>query len=286
MTKMQANPRLAVDAAWAAWWLGAALAGLIAVLGIQHALAGVPAVLLASSVPTVSALPPKPVSAARTTSEDPPALPAAIFIPGVPFTAQAPKGDWSLPFGEACEEASVLMAVAWARGADALSPLQAEREILGQVAFEDYAFGYHFDTSLAQTIKLFTRYYDYPNAALAYDIGPEDIKRELARGNIVLVPVAGALLANPYYASPPPYHMVVVRGYDDVAGEFIVNDPGTRRGAGFRYPSIRLWEAIHDWTGSDATVASGRTGMIVVWPQTVNSEPLDAARGRQMSSTQ
>ncbi len=272
MTKMQTNPRLAADAAWALWWLGAALAGLIAVLSIQHALAGVPVVLRASSVPGASALRPEPVSAAPTTSQAPRALPAAVFIPGVPFTAQAPRGDWSLPFGEACEEASVLMAVAWARGAGALSPLQAEREILGQVAFEDYAFGYHFDTSLAQTIKLFTRYYDYPNVALAYDIKPGDIKRELSRGNIVLVPIAGALLANPYYASPPPYHMVVVRGYDDVAGEFIVNDPGTRHGASFRYPSARLWAAVHDWTGSDATISSGRKGMIVVRPETVNGE--------------
>lgn len=267
---MQTNPRLAVDAAWALWWLGAALAGLMAVLSIQHALTGVPVLLLASSVPTAQALRPEPVSAARTTNQAPPALPAAVFIPGVPFTAQAPQGDWSLPFGEACEEASVLMAVSWARGAGALSPLQAEREILGQVAFEDYAFGYHFDTSLAQTLKLFTRYYDYRNVALAYDIRPEDIKRELARGNLVLVPVAGALLANPYYASPPPYHMIVLIGYDDVAGEFIAHDPGTRRGASFRYPSARLFTAIHDWTGSDATVSSGRKGMIVVRPENVS----------------
>lgn len=270
MTEMQTNSRAATDAAWG---LGAALAGLIAVLAVQHALAGVPFVLVASPSPSALALLPEPLNKASPDRQAPPALPAAAFIPGVPFTPQAPQDDWSLPFSEACEEASVLMAVSWARGVSALSPIQAEREILGQVAFEDYAFGYNHDTSLAQTVKLFTRYYGYPNVALAYDIRPEDIKRELSRGNLVLVPVAGVLLANPYYASPPPYHMVVVRGYDDVAGEFIVNDPGTRRGAGFRYPSIRLWEAIHDWTGSDATISSGHKGMIVVRPETGSSEP-------------
>ena len=61
--------------------------------------------------------------------------------------------------------------------------------------------------------------------------------------------------------------MVVVRGYDDVAKEFIVNDPGTRFGEGYRYPYATLWAASHDWTGSDATVTAGRKAMIVVEPE-------------------
>lgn len=278
---MQILPRSPADIAGAAWWLGGALAGLVSVLALQHALVGMPLVLIAPPAPAEFSESAGGASAAAASYPSPsrgsalavpaagralPALPTAVSVPGVPFTPQAPWGDWSLPFGEACEEASVLMAVSWARGIRTLSPVQAEREILSQVSFENHTFGYNHDTSLAQTLKLFTRHYGYRNVSLRYDITLQDIKRELASGNVVLVPVAGALLGNPYYTSPPPYHMVVIRGYDDVAGEFIVNDPGTRYGAGFRYSSGRLWDAVHDWTGSEETILTGRKGIIVVYP--------------------
>ena len=45
--------------------------------------------------------------------------------------------------------------------------------------------------------------------------------------------------------------MLVIRGFDDADGSFIVNDPGTRRGNGLRYPQARLLDAIHDWNNGD-----------------------------------
>lgn len=184
----------------------------------------------------------------------------------VPFSSQAPFGDWLQPFADACEEASVAMAMAWVRGETELPPERAREEILGQVAYERYYFGHHQDTALRETAKLFTRYYGYERIRLTYDIAPEDITRELSRGNLVIVPAAGRILANPYYISPPPYHMIVLVGYDEVAREFIVHDPGTKRGESWRYPYATLWEAIHDWTGSEETLFDGRKGMIVVMP--------------------
>lgn len=186
-----------------------------------------------------------------------------------PFTSQAPFGNWGDPYGEACEEASAVMAVAWARG-ETLTPFGVDAEILNLVVFENYYFGYNHDTALAETARIITRYYGHAGAVVRYDIALDDIRRSLAGGNIVILPVAGALLANPHYIGPPPYHMVVVHGYDDTAGEFIVNDPGTRYGKDYRYPYATLWNAIHDWTGADETVANGRKGMIVVEPQARN----------------
>lgn len=261
--KMQKSARHGLDAVPAAWWLGTALAGLVAVLTLQHALAGAPLVLFSRFLSPAAALPPETLSVKRAAAKAPP-LPAAVSIAGVPFTPQAPQGDWSLPFSEACEEAAVLMAVSWAQGVSSLSPAEVTREILEQVAFENYTFGYNQDTGLAETLELFTRHYGYRNAVLRYDIRLDDIRREIAADSVVLVPVAGALLKNSYYISPPPYHMIVLIGYDDVAGEFITNDPGTRYGAGFRYPYGRLWDAVHDWTGSEETILSGRKGMIAV----------------------
>lgn len=193
------------------------------------------------------------------------ALPAMVYL-DVPFSPQAPLGNWFPPFQDACEETSVLMSIAWVRGKAAILPADAEREILEQIAYENYYFGYHRDTALRETLKLLTRHYGYPHARLRYDITLDDIKRELAQGNVVIVPASGTVLNNPSYVNPPLYHMLVVRGYDDIAQEFIVNDPGTKFGAGYRYPYATLWTAIHDWTGSPASVRTGRKGMIVVSP--------------------
>ena len=194
-------------------------------------------------------------------------LPTEVRL-DVPFITQAPYGDWSSPYDEACEEASVAMAIAWVRGhppAGGLIPSErADTEILRLVDFENYYFGYNNDTALRETVKLITDYYHYPRVKIFYDISTDDIRRALAACNIVILPVAGALLSNPNYISPPPYHMVVVKGYDDQTQEFIVNDPGTRHGEDYHYPYATLWNAIHDWTGSDETIMSGRKGMIVV----------------------
>lgn len=195
-------------------------------------------------------------------------LPASVYIK-VPFTPQAPFLNWSDPYTEACEEASAVMAMAWARGED-LTPLSADAGILGAIAYENFYFGYNHDTALRETAKIFTRYYGYKKIREAYGINLDDIKFELASGNIVIVPASGAMLANPYYASPPPYHMLVISGYDDISKEFITNDPGTRRGRGYRYAYDILWNAIHDWTGDEATLLEGRKGMIVVEPRGLN----------------
>lgn len=202
-------------------------------------------------------------------SPDTRTLPERVLI-AVPFASQAPFESWRDPYQDACEEASVLMAIAWARGDTSITPARANREILDEIAFEDFYFGYHNDTAVRETAKILTLHYDYRNVAVRYDISLDDIKHELAAGNIVIVPTAGALLKNPYYTNLPPYHMVVVRGYDDGTQEFTTNDPGTRHGDGYRYSYQTLWDALHDWTGSDTTILEGRKAMIVVSPRANN----------------
>ena len=182
----------------------------------------------------------------------------------VPFSPQAPYGAWGQPYQDACEETSVVMAMAWARGVEALPPSRADAEIRHLVAYEQYYFGYDRDTAIRETAKLLTHAYEYRRVRTASAITMADIKAELALGNLVLLPTAGTLLKNPYYLNAPPYHMVVVTGYDDIAQEFIVNDPGTRNGENYRYPYQTLWNAVHDWTGDAATILNGEKAMIVV----------------------
>ena len=55
--------------------------------------------------------------------------------------------------------------------------------------------------------------------------------------------------------------MLIIKGYTK-EGNFITNDPGTRRGADFIYSPGVLMNAIHDWNGGD--VDNGKKVMIVV----------------------
>lgn len=210
-------------------------------------------------------VPPGPNSLLPALAQSTAALPSHVFIP-VGFIAQAPLGIWSAPWNNACEEAAALMAVRWARHEAALTPDEAATAILAQVRYEDANFGYHSDTNLTQTKKLITRFFKYPNVEIFSLASPDDIRRELAAGNIVIVPAAGSLLGNPHFVSPPPYHMLLINGYDDATHEFIVEEPGTRFGENYRYRAEVLWNAIHDWTGDETTVQYGQKGMIVVHP--------------------
>ena len=87
---------------------------------------------------------------------------------------------------------------------------------------------------------------------------------------MIIIPAAGRLLGNPYFQTPGPiYHMLVIRGYN--ATEFITNDPGTKRGDGFKYKYQTLINAIHDWDHqraeggmTDEEMAQGNKVMIVV----------------------
>jgi len=179
----------------------------------------------------------------------------------VPFTSQAPYEDWSQPYQDACEEASAII-LAYYLSDQNLNKDIANEEILNLVDWQNSNFGDFKDTTAAKTAEMIEKYYGY-KTKVAYDISINDIKLEIAKGNPVIIPAAGQLLGNRYFTPPGPvYHMLVVIGYDD--DEIITNDPGTKRGAGYRYDYDVFYNAIHDWTGSYETINEGRKAMIVV----------------------
>ncbi len=193
------------------------------------------------------------------------AVPERVLL-DVPFTVQAPFGGWSDVRQEyGCEEASILMAMRWVRG-EALTPAQAEQEIIAISEFEKERYGDFHDTSAEDTLKVMKAYFKYDNAFVKFDIGAQDIRAELAEGNVVIVPIDGTKIGNPYYTSPgPPKHKIVIRGYDDATQEFITNDPGTKRGEAYRYSYTVLERALLDYpTGINDPIIEIRTAMIVV----------------------
>jgi len=122
------------------------------------------------------------------------------------------------------------------------------KEILKMVRFQKKKLGGHYDLTAKQMAQLVKDYYGYENVDVKYDITIQDIKDELDKGNPVIVPAAGRRLYNPFYTPPGPYyHALVIIGYNDRTGEFVTNDPGTKRGKSFRYKYDVLYNAISDW---------------------------------------
>jgi len=180
----------------------------------------------------------------------------------VPFTSQAPHLNWDQPYQDFCEEASVLMAIQYLHGELIPDADFANEKMLAIMDFEVKRFGYHRDTNVEEVAIVFREFYGIKAIKIVNDPTVEDIKKVLVDKKIIVIPVAGRQLNNPYFTPPGPlYHMLVIKGFTK-DGKFITNDPGTRNGANFIYKSDVLMNAIHDWNGGD--VVNGKKVIIVV----------------------
>ncbi len=192
-------------------------------------------------------------------------LPDRVEWP-VPFTAQAPLGNWEdVKQGNGCEEASILMAYSWSTN-KVIDPELAAREI---VNISDYSFrllGHFHDISNGDTLRLLKEYFEFDDGYLDTEVRVETIKARLADGNVLIVAVDGDILDNPNYQIPAPAnHKIVITGYDETTKEFITNDPGTSRGEGYRYKYDQLLEAITDYpTGYRESFEIVNKSMVVV----------------------
>ncbi|MDH4330373.1 MAG: C39 family peptidase [Candidatus Moranbacteria bacterium] len=188
-------------------------------------------------------------------------IPEKTFI-NVPFLSQAPFGEWDERHEEACEETSLIMMYYYLSG-ESLNAEVGEKEIQEMIDFQLEEYEDYRDSSASELVEIAREFYGMNELIVLYDFEKEDIKRELAKGNPVIIPAAGRLLGNPYYTQPGPlYHNMILVGYE--GDEIISNDPGTRRGEGYRYDIDVLYNAVHDFTGNKEDILSGRKAMIVV----------------------
>lgn len=190
---------------------------------------------------------------------------AASIYHKVPHTLQRIPGSAYDPrFRDGCEEASILMAVTWIQG----NPLVAEyvrEQVITMAAWEKQQFGFHQDTSAADTARMIREIYSY-EVKLSYDVNVGTIHEALNRGSIAIVPVDGRRLGF-YTRNAPPRHTIVVVGYDESKGQFLVHDPLIRDG-NTRISAGKLNSALRDYpSGIHKAVTSYRTAMIeVIWP--------------------
>ncbi len=181
------------------------------------------------------------------------------FNIALPFTSQAPTGNWDVVHEDTCEEASVHMVVEYFGGTPAgtMDTTTADNAMLNLVAYED-ANGYGYSVSLAELQAIILDYYDGAyTVEITEEPSADDLRAYIADGFPVIVPAAGRMLGNPFFTGEGPlYHMLVLRGYED--GRFITNDPGTRHGENYTYTEDVLMNAIHDWNNGDPTTGPSR----------------------------
>lgn len=199
-------------------------------------------------------------------NNEPPLSSTKILQHTVPFAAQAPFGDWNDPRQQdGCEEMSMIMAMHWIQETP-LTKTQALKELVDLVAWEEETYGYSEDTSATTTALTLQTYYKHASAKTVENPEVEDILEALNQNSVVLAPMNGIALRNPYFNPPgPDRHMLVITGYDMDTQEFITNDPGTRRGEGFRYSFSRVMHALRDYpSGKHVPFGELRKTVIIV----------------------
>lgn len=165
----------------------------------------------------------------------------------VPFTSQAPTGNWDELHNDACEEASAIMVAEYFSGnrSQELTASFVESEIEKLTEWQQQNYGYYLSITTEETAKMIESVYGL-RTSIAFEFTENKIKEALNKNQLVILPANGRLLGNPNFKQPGPiYHMVVIIGYDEQG--FITNDPGTRRGKHYRYDFDTLYEAAAEW---------------------------------------
>lgn len=187
-------------------------------------------------------------------------LPARVELP-VPFTSQAPFGDWRNPFGTACEKAAAFMVDAYYKGQKSITKEDARDNILLLEKWENFQIGAKIETTIAETADMINAFFPW-EVILVENPTLEDIKAELSAGRPVIVPAAGKILKNPNFKNGgPDYHVFVLSGYDDAARMFTAQEPGTRNGRNYKYPYATVMDAMHDMVPNKKTITGKKVAL-------------------------
>ena len=192
-------------------------------------------------------------------------LPANVSL-AVPYTTQAPLGDWGNK-QHTCEEATLVMVDQYLKGNHSgavIDPRTADAAINQITAWkptQDMT-----DVQYGQMAKA--------NLAYGYQVLPAsrvNIKTELALGRPVIVGVRTHGLGNAHYPGYTSHyeqagwsvsHFIVVAGYDS-NDTVILNDPGISAGHGYHISFDQLFFAINDLDQAYPALNEGQVFLVL-----------------------
>lgn len=172
------------------------------------------------------------------------------FSLNIPYISESPDGDWSGPWKNACEEASIAMVEFFYQGKTSATIEEAKNFMQRLFDLQDERWGSNANSDAARTVEIINDYTSF-SASVKENPTIEDIKNEVSAGRPVITLHYGKDLRNPnipFLRTGSYYHMMVVTGFDDFAEQFIVNDDGdTRTGENHRYGYDLFMNSIHDY---------------------------------------
>jgi hypothetical protein len=219
--------------------------------------------------PTTVALNPT-ANASAGPSASPSPLPTNVLLP-VPYTDQAPLGDWAAK-QHTCEEASLAMVDRYLAGDHSGSQIDAltANAAINRITRWKPAV----DLTTEQVGEVATEHLGWSHEVLPATRA--NMQQQLALGRPLIVGVRTHGLGNsnyPGYAThyeQPGWsvsHYLVVTGYDQ-SGSFVLNDPGLTRGHGYSITYDQLMHAIDDLDQAYPSLNSGRVFLVLAPPAT------------------
>ncbi len=209
-----------------------------------------------------------PKTPAKIPAKDPEVIPPIKPSPlpkelnlAMTFYSQAPFGDWNEPWQNACEEASLLL-VANAYYDHKWTREQFRDQVLAIVDWQNKTFGYYKSTTTKQMAQILEDSLKLKNV-IHTNPTFKDVQEILARGHLIVIPLAGKKLGNPFFKNGgPEYHALVIKGYKE-GEKVITSDVGTKHGEDYVYSWKTLSDANHDYA---KPIDSGAKMLIEVLP--------------------
>ncbi|MFA6518946.1 MAG: C39 family peptidase [Candidatus Shapirobacteria bacterium] len=182
------------------------------------------------------------------------------------FIPQSPEKDWSQPWQDACEEAS-LLTVNYYYSSVNPDPKQLLDDYQEIFNFESKNQWGH-DVNLSQMAQVGLDLFGLKSKIIE-NPDLKTIKEYLVKDIPIIITANGKTLFSEnkhFKAGGPWYHSLVILGFDDQKSQFIVHDVGTQFGAYFRYSYQLLLNSIHDWpaTGQKENINTGRQAVLIL----------------------
>lgn len=209
---------------------------------------------------------PTTTSSGGGTVAPPPVLPSRIFL-RVPFTKQAPLGNWA-QHQESCEAANLTMLrFYWTKStATVIDPKTADAYIRMIDSWKPQP-----DLNVKMMGELAKKHWGW-----AYQIlpnNPQTIAQQLSEGRPLLAEVRTHGLGNPHYPGYSTHyeqtgwsvpHFVTIIGYDKTG--VWLNDPGISLGRGYHISYAQLTHAIADLNQHHPALNNGNV-LLLLAPQ-------------------
>ena len=172
------------------------------------------------------------------------------LILDVPYINEAPDGNFSGNWKNACEEASIAMVEKYYLGEKSVSIEEAKNYMQNLFDIEDRLYNTNASSDAARTAEIINNYTLF-KATVKDNPTITDIKKQIVKNRPVISLHYGFDLKNkdiPFAINGSYYHMLVIVGYDDATKEFVTNDDGDmKNGKNHRYGYDLFMNSLHDY---------------------------------------